>query len=80
MKTLRVVVDRLEGDILVLIADEAEEQFLVPAGRFPLAVNDVADITVGGDGTVLSVKCLPQERDRRLAKNRALLDQLFRDN
>ena len=75
-ETVRMVVDRREGSLLVLVADDSERELHLAVGRFPIAVGDVLDVTFE-DGEVISVLSLEKERDARAQKNRARLSALF---
>ena len=75
-KTIRMSVDRLEGELFVLIPDEGEKEIRLPKGQFDLSVNDVADVTMQDD-IVLSVSRCKKETKSREDEMNARLSALF---
>jgi hypothetical protein len=73
--TKRCSVDRIEGDILVLISDDGFEYHL-KASDYSYKVNDVVDVSVDRDKIILVKNC-PEEKERRLKENRSRLSSLF---
>lgn len=77
MITRRYAVDRIEGRLAVLVADERGVADLhLDASEHGLCVNDIADCDFEGDRLV-SLRKNPEERERRLASNRSRLRALF---
>lgn len=72
----RFAVDRIEGALAVLIADADNEILTLPQEEYRLAVNDVVDVEIN-NGKAKIITRLDNEKDARLAKNRARLDSLF---
>ena len=75
MKTVRCSVDRLEGEIAVLLSDE-DEVFHLNAKEFSLSVNDIADITIEGE-RVISVIKRDEVAKERYESNKSRLSALF---
>lgn len=75
-KTVRYVVDRREGDLLVLIPDEGQKELLLDAKKYSFRANDVLDVFLDGD-TVLSVTLREGEADKREQAMKARLSALF---
>ena len=68
--------DRFEGDFAVCISDD-DEKFDVP--RFLLdgfVQNDVFSAEIVGE-SLENIVAMPEERDRRIAKNKERLARLF---
>ena len=75
---IRISVDECEGDTLVCIRDDNGETLLLSRADAPALVpRDIADIILE-DSRVISVTPLPEEREARLARNRARLEALRR--
>lgn len=75
-KTIRVSVDRAEGEILVLIPDEGNAEIRLKKGDFDLTVGDVADVTLE-DEKILSVQKCEEEKRARTQDMGARLASLF---
>ena len=68
--------DRFEGEIAVCISDDDEKFDLPRASVDMLSVHDVFSAEIDGD-SLCDIVPMPEERDRRLAENKARLDRLF---
>ena len=75
-KTIRMSVDRLEGELFVLIPDEGEKVLHLSKGKFDISVGDVVDVTLLGD-SVLSVSKCAEEAKAREADVSSRLSALF---
>lgn len=72
-------IDRFEGDIAVCISDD-DIQVDVPANVIGgMKVHDVFSAELDGD-RLSDITPMPEERDRRLASNRARLQKLLNRN
>ena len=72
---IRYSVDRAEGDIAVCISDD-DQKFEVPIALMgEMEPRDVFSAIVDGDG-LTDIVPMPEERDRRIEKNRARLHRL----
>lgn len=68
--------DRFEGDIAVCISDD-DEKFDMPRDALgKMRQHDVFSAEIDGD-TLINIIPEPDERDRRLAENKARLNRLF---
>lgn len=69
--------DRIEGDIAVCVSDDDDVINVPIASLEGLAVGDV--FSAGTDGKrLVEITPMPEERDRRIARNRAMLRALAR--
>jgi hypothetical protein len=75
-KTIRMSVDRLEGELFVLIPDAGEKELCLKKERFDISVGDVVDVTLLGDA-VLSVSKCTKETKAREADVSTRLSALF---
>lgn len=75
MKSEKYAVDRIEGELAVLISDEGSILHL-PKEKYSLKVNDLLLLTFEGD-KLLSLEMLEVEKERRLEKNKSRLSALF---
>ena len=83
MKSIRCAVDRLEksagGDLLaVLIADEDEAEYILPAARFSLRAGQVVELTLDAEGQPVACAEVPGEEEARRQRNASRLEALFR--
>lgn len=68
--------DRFEGEIAVCISDD-DEKFDVPRTSLgALELHDVFSAQIDGESLV-DIIPMPEERDRRIAENKARLARLF---
>ena len=75
--TVKTVVDRIEGELLVCSDDETSaERFLARKDYPDLKPNDVLLLTLEGD-TVVHLELLKAETDERMQKASARLHALF---
>ena len=63
-KTIRMSVDRLEGELFVLIPDAGEKELCLTKGRFDISVGDVVDVTLLGDAVLSVSKCVEEAKAR----------------
>lgn len=75
MKSGKYAVDRIEGELAVLISDGGTVVHL-PLSEHSLKVNDLVLLTFDGEG-LISLKMLDGERDERLKQNKSRLSALF---
>ena len=72
-------VDRIEGELAVCISDD-DDKINVPVSElFGMTVRDVFEATLNGD-KLSDVVPMPEERDRRLERNKKRLHDLARRN
>ena len=70
-------IDRIEGDIAVCISD-ADDRVDVPLGELSgMSVRDVFSAELSGE-KLCDVTPMPEERDRRLERNKKRLHDLAR--
>ena len=79
MKTLRYSVDRIEGELAILVPDEGKSVIELPVSRFGFKVNMILDVTFDGE-KIVSIKEVSDEQDKRLAANKSRLRSLFAKN
>lgn len=70
-------VDRFEGDIAVCISDNDDVINIPVASLGTLRPRDIFSAKIEGEGLV-DITPMPEERDRRLKKNRTRLHELAR--
>ncbi len=76
MKTI-FSIDRFEGSIAVCVSDD-DLQWEIPREDLgSLAVHDVFSAEITEEGHLANVTPMPEERDRRLASNKARLQALL---
>jgi hypothetical protein len=75
MKTVRCSVDRIEGELAVLISDE-DLVFHLNAKKYGLSVNDVIDLVTDGEKAV-SVTKREDIASERYESNKSRLSALF---
>ena len=78
MKTV-FSLDRIEGDIAVCISDDDLQIDVPVSSLMGMKVHDVFSADIEGEA-LTNVTPMPEERDRRLAANRARLQRLFERN
>ena len=72
-------VDRIEGELAVCISDD-DDKINVPVSElFGMTVRDIFEATLNGD-KLSDVVPMPEERDRRLERNKKRLHDLARRN
>ncbi len=76
MKIIRYSVDRLEGDVAVLIPDESKEKLELSASKYGLSENMIVDITFDEE-RIVEVKNQPTVANERLERNKSRLSALF---
>jgi len=76
MKSGKYAVDRIEGELAVLISDEDGTSLHLPWREHSLKVNDILLLDFDGDRLV-SLKRLDGEKEERLKNNRSRLSALF---
>ena len=70
-------IDRIEGDIAVCISDD-DDRVDVPLGElYGMSVRDVFSAELSGE-KLCDVTPMPEERDRRLERNKKRLHDLAR--
>jgi hypothetical protein len=69
-------VDRIEGDIAVCISDDDIKLDINKEILGGMTVNDVFSAELDGE-SISDVVPMPEERDRRLKRNRERLQRLF---
>ena len=74
MKTV-FSIDRIEGNIAVCVSDDGVTVQVPVSVIGEMRVRDVFSATVEGDD-LIDVEPMPEERDRRIATNRARLHAL----
>jgi hypothetical protein len=72
-------VDRIEGNLAVLVSDEGKHTITLSAQDFGLHTNLTVDVTFDGE-QIISVKEVAGESERRLAENTNRLHALFSRN
>ena len=76
MKNGKYAVDRIEGDVAVLISDDDGSYLHLPNDTHRLSVNDLVYLEFD-DGSLISLKKLDGEKEDRLEKNKSRLQALF---
>ena len=69
--------DRIEGDIAVCVSDDDDVINVPVASLGGLEAGDIFSARTDGKGLV-EITPMPEERDRRIANNRAMLRALAR--
>ena len=72
-------VDRIEGELAVCISDDDDKIDVPVSELFGMTVRDVFEATLDGD-KLNDVVPMPEERDRRLKRNKKRLHDLARRN
>lgn len=72
-------VDRIEGELAVCISDDDDKIDVPVSELFGMTVRDVFSATFDGD-KLSDVVPMPEERDRRLERNKKRLHDLARRN
>ena len=72
-------IDRIEGELAVCISDDDLQIDLPLSSLMGMKVHDVFSAKLDGE-TLTDIVPMPEERDRRLAKNRERLHRLFNRN
>ena len=76
-QTIKTVVDRIEGDLLVCSDDNTSAERTLSHTLYPhLKPNDVLLLTLDGD-EILSVELLGEETEARTKRARERLNKLF---
>ncbi|MBE6584496.1 MAG: DUF3006 domain-containing protein [Ruminococcaceae bacterium] len=70
-------IDRIEGDVAVCISDDGEKLDVALATLLGMRANDVFEARFE-DGELKNIVPMPEERDRRLERNRKMLHDLAR--
>ena len=68
--------DRLEGDIAVCISDDDEKVDVPVETLGELSVHDIFSAELSEEGTISDIIPMPEERDRRVKRNRERLSRL----
>ena len=76
MKNGKYAVDRIEGDVAVLISDDDGSYLHLPRGEHALSVNDLVYLEFDNEN-LISLKKLDGEKEDRLNKNKSRLQALF---
>ena len=76
MKNGKYAVDRIEGDVAVLISDDDGSYLHLPRDEHALSVNDLVYLEFESDN-LISLKRLDEEKEVRLNKNKSRLEALF---
>ena len=79
MKKIRFSVDKITGDIALLVPDDDGKPITVSATEHELRENDVADVTIS-DEKIVKIEILKSEAEARLASNASRLRSLFSRN
>ena len=69
-------IDRAEGDLFVCISDDDEKFDLPRAMLEGFHQNDIFSAEIKGE-SLENIIAMPEERDRRIAKNKERLARLF---
>ncbi len=72
-------VDRIEGELAVCISDDDDKIDVPVSELYGMTVRDVFEATLDGD-KLSDVVPMPEERDRRLERNKKRLHDLARRN
>ncbi len=79
-KKISASIDRIEGDYLICISDEASEEILLSKSNFPhFREKDIIEIVLE-NGLVISAEKNQVESERRLKNNSKRLRSLFDRN